>query len=88
MASSKKEKKKNNQIDIALKTKLLYIYKPNGRGELKPIISKSRVRSGELNDLSKSGRALEKFVSTPSLDSLGWPVTMHGTVKSRFRAGR
>lgn len=86
MASSKKEKKKNNQIDIALKTKLLY--KPNGRGELKPIISKIRVRSGELNDLSKSGRALEKFVSTPSLDSLGWPVTMHGTVKSRFRAGR
>lgn len=86
MASSKKEKKKNNQIDIALKTKLLY--KPNGRGELKPIISKIRVRSGELNDLSKSGRALEKFVSTPSLDSLGWPVTMHGTVKSQFRAGR
>lgn len=86
MASSKKEKKKNNQIDIALKTKLLY--KPNGREELKPIISKIRVRSGELNDLSKSGRALEKFVSTPSLDSLGWPVTMHGTVKSRFRAGR
>ena len=86
MASSKKEKKKNNQIDIAFKTKLLY--KPNGRGELKPIISKIRVRSGELHDLSKSGRALEKFVSTPSLDSLGWPVTMHGTVKSRFRAGR
>ena len=33
MASSKKEKKKNNQIDIAFKTKLLYIYKPNGGEE-------------------------------------------------------